>query len=180
MAKSFKPSLQPCTLHVCRASLVQLRHCGSRRDAILPFHRQDSSWIIIILSYAPDLDVFAAPLHQAGVTVFLEGQAVYHGMFHNIAAMLIFGVIFACIFYAFEIRFLDALFFSLMGFGAHLFEDALISPLGYAFLWPFSHQSMGLGWLMAASNEETYRADFFHIANTEVLTIGIVLLLAAI
>jgi hypothetical protein len=143
---------------------------------------RDSSWIIILMSYIPDLDFIATILHRFGITIFLEGNAVYHGTFHNISAMFFLGVVLACVFYACGIRFFDALFFSLIGFGAHLFEDALVYPAGYMFLWPFSHRDLGLGWLTVAFNEESYNANanFFHIANTEVLLIGLAFLLIAI
>jgi hypothetical protein len=143
---------------------------------------RDSSWIIIFMSFIPDLDFIATILRNFGVTVFFEGNAVYHGMFHTVAALVIMGVIFACIFNTFGVRFFDALFFSSIGYGAHLFEDALVYPRGYAFLWPLSHHYMGLGWLTPAFNEESYNAsaDFFHIANTEVLLIGVGLLMIVI
>jgi hypothetical protein len=143
------------------------------------FTGRDSSWIIILLSFAPDIDFFATILHRFRITVFFEGNAAYHGMFHNIGAMFIFGIIFALVLYAFEVRFFDALFFSLIGFGAHLVEDALVYSEGYAFLWPLSHQTLGLGWITSAASEESYRANFFHIANTDVLFIGVVFLLIA-
>jgi hypothetical protein len=146
------------------------------------FTGRDSSWIIILMTYIPDLDFIATILRRFRITIFFEGSPVYHGMFHNIAAMVIFGVIFAFIFYAAGTRFFDALFFSVVGFGAHLFEDALVYPAGYAFLWPLSRTDLGLGWLTVAFNEESYNvnANFFHIANTEVLLIGLTFLLTAI
>jgi hypothetical protein len=144
------------------------------------FTGRDSSWIIIIMSFTPDIDFIATILHRFRITVFLDGQAVYHGMFHNIGAMIIFGIIFACIFYSLGVRFFDALFFSVIGFGAHLFEDALVFPSGYAYLWPLSKGYLGLGWLTSSFSEENYKADFFHIANTEVLLIGLLLLLIAV
>jgi hypothetical protein len=39
---------------------------------------------------------------------------------------------------------------------------------------------MGLAWLPVGGSEESYTANFFHIANTEVLFIGIAFLLIAI
>ena len=39
---------------------------------------------------------------------------------------------------------------------------------------------LGLGWLSAAGSEELYHADFFHIANTRVVFIGLALLLFAV
>ena len=35
--------------------------------------------------------------------------------------------------------------FAAIGFGAHLFEDALVSREGYAFFWPLVPQRSGIG-----------------------------------
>ena len=74
----------------------------------------------------------------------------------------------------------DALFFSLLGFGAHLFEDALVFKVGYPYLWPFSSQKLGIGLIPTIVSEETYIRDFLGIANTDVLIIGVVFFLLAI
>jgi len=142
---------------------------------------RDESWIIILVSYAPDLDKIADPiLDRIGFTVLFEGHTIHHGTFHNIAAMVIFGVIMAFLLSPLGIRYLDAFLFSVIGFGAHLFEDALVYPADYTYFWPFSHAKTGLGWLPFTGTEESYNADFFHIANTEVLLIGLIFLLIAV
>jgi hypothetical protein len=147
----------------------------------LRFTKRDPSWIIILVTYLPDLDKIAERiLNTAGFTVLFEGHAIQHGTFHNIAAMLIFAVIVAFLLYPFGVRYFDAMLFSIIGFGAHLFEDALVYPANYMYLWPFSHDKMGLGWLPISWSEESYNANFFHIANTEVLFIGLALLLVAV
>jgi len=152
------------------AGMLFFRFCG-----------RDSSWIIIVITYLPDLDKIAGRvLRYLGFTVLFEGHAIQHGTFHTIAAMLVFGIIIAFLLHAFGIRFFDAFFFTVIGFGAHLFEDALVYPADYSYLWPLSHQKMGLAWLPTGISEETYTANFFHIANAEVLMIGIVLLTGAI
>ncbi|HUH79077.1 MAG TPA: metal-dependent hydrolase [Methanoregula sp.] len=144
------------------------------------FTGRDSSWIIILVSYAPDLDKIAEGiLHHLRFAAF-SGHGAPTGIFHNVAAMVIFAVIVAFLLRPFGIRYLDSFLFALIGFGAHLFEDALVYPAGYAYLWPFSAGKMGLGWLPVGGYEESYNANFFHIANAEVLLIGLVLLLIAI
>ena len=80
----------------------------------------------------------------------------------------------------FGIKFVDGLVFSILGFGAHLFEDALVWAQLYKFLWPVSSKVFGLGLLPNMINEENYIRDFFGIANLEVVIIGLVLLLIAI
>jgi hypothetical protein len=48
------------------------------------------------------------------------------------------------------------------------------------YLWPFTSEKLGLGWLPWVLSEESYNGNFFRIANTEVLLIGLVILAAAI
>jgi membrane-bound metal-dependent hydrolase YbcI (DUF457 family) len=141
---------------------------------------RDSSWIIIICALAPDLDELANPvLRRFGIRLLLDGSSIQHGTFHNIGFMVIFGVVVAFLLHPTGIKFFDSLFFSMIGFGAHLFEDALVYKSGYMFLWPFSSQILGIGLLPNALNEENYVKDFFGIANTEVLIIGVLLFLVA-
>ena len=144
------------------------------------FTGRDTSWIIILVSYAPDLDKVAeAVLHHLRIGAF-SGHNVPNGIFHNIAAMVVFGVIVAFLLHPLGIRYFDAFLFTVIGFGAHLFEDALVYPAGYAYFWPFSGEKTGLGWLPVGGSEEIYNANFFHIANAEVLFIGLCIFLVAI
>jgi len=142
---------------------------------------RDSSWIIILCAWIPDIDLIAnRVLTSFGFTVLFEGHRITHGVFHNIAVMILFGVFVAFLLNPFGIRFFDGFFFAVIGFGAHLFEDALVYDPGYAFLWPISKKILGLGLLPGMLNEENYQSNFFHIANTEVLIIGMALLLVAV
>jgi hypothetical protein len=145
------------------------------------FSGRDNSWIIILMSWAPDFDGLATNFRYSARGSIFEDVPIFHGTFHNIAFMVLFGIIVALLlWYIFPILFSDALIFTLTGIGAHLFEDALVYPVGYAYLWPFSSADRGLGWLNTSGTEEAYNASFFHVANTEVLFAGIVLLLLAI
>jgi hypothetical protein len=145
------------------------------------FTGRDTSWIIILVSYVPDLDKIADRiLNGIGFTVLFEGHTIHHGTFHNIAAMVMFAVIVAFLLHPFGIRFFDSFIFTIIGFGAHLIEDALVYASDYMYLWPLSREKLGLGWLPMNGMEENYEANFFHIANSEVLFIGIVFLLVAI
>jgi len=142
---------------------------------------RDPSWIIIICSWAPDIDIIMdRVLSSFGFTLLFEGHRIVHGDFHNIAVMVIFGILMAFFLYPLGIKFFDGLFFSIIGFGAHLFEDALVWAHLYRFFWPLSSKAIGLGLLPTMINEEHYIRDFFGIANFEVLIIGLVLLLIAI
>ena len=147
----------------------------------LHYTGRDHSWIIILCAWAPDIDLIANPiLHSLGFTLLYEGHKISHGDFHNIAIMVIFGIFMAFLLYPLGINFFDSFFYSVIGFGAHLFEDALVYRVGYRFLWPFSSKVMGLGLLTAIQSEEYYIRDFFGIANTGVLIIGLIVLGAAI
>lgn len=125
---------------------------------------RDSSWIVILCAWAPDLDLF-----------------LLHGAFHNIAFMIIFGMFMAFLLKSFGIKFLDAFFFSVIGFGMHLFEDAMVFDVAYPFLWPFSTINKGLELFPdAISSSGRYIANFLRIANTEILIVGLLFLLLAI
>ena len=125
---------------------------------------RDSSWIIVLCAWAPDLDLF-----------------LHHGAFHNITIMIIFGVILALILKSFGIKFFDAFFFSVIGFGAHLLEDAMVYDVAYPFLWPFSTNNHGLELFPEViSSRGKYIASFFGIANTEILIGGLLFLVLAI
>jgi hypothetical protein len=142
---------------------------------------RDSSWIIILCAWIPDIDLIAnGVLNRVGFTLLFEGHRITHGVFHNIAIMVIFGILMAFLLHPFGIRFFDAFFFAVVGFGAHLFEDALVYKEGYPFLWPLSSKILGLGLLPNILTEENYVRNFYGIANTEVLIIGVVVLLVAI
>ena len=142
---------------------------------------RDSSWIIILCALAPDIHMIAnRVLTRFGFTLLFEGHKITHGVFHNIAMMVIFGILLAFLLNPFGIRFFDALFFAVIGFGAHLFEDALVYKAGYPYLWPFYSKDLGFGLLPNILTEENYFRDFFGIANTYVLIVGLVVLLVAI
>jgi hypothetical protein len=142
---------------------------------------RDNSWIIILVSYAPDLDKISdAILNSIGFTVLFEGHTIHHGTFHTIAAIILFGVILAFLFHPFGIQFFDTFFFTIIGVSAHLFEDALVYSANYMYLWPFSREKLGLGWLPVTGSEESYNANVLHMANAEVLLIGLLVLILAI
>jgi hypothetical protein len=147
----------------------------------LKYTGRDNSWIIILVAFAPDIDFIANQiLTQFGFTLLFEGHTLYHGVFHNVAMMVIFGILMAFFLHPFGIKFFDGLFFSIIGFGAHLLGDALVYDPGYKFLWPFSSKVLGLALLPNVMSEGYYYRDFFAIADTDVMLIGMVILLAAI
>ncbi len=139
---------------------------------------RDTSWIIILIAFAPDIDMFANRLlNKVGFTVIFEGQLITHGAFHTIVFMVIFAVIMAFLLHPFGIRFFDSFVYTIIGIGAHFFEDALISDSAYKYFWPISSQNKGLGWLPVGG---TYQLDLFGVANVQVLIFGLAVLLTAV
>jgi LexA-binding, inner membrane-associated putative hydrolase len=125
---------------------------------------RDPSWIIILFALVPDLDYVTR----------------HHGTFHTVVFMVISSIAVAFLFRLIGLKFLDSLLFSLLGFGAHLVEDALVYDPGWKIFRPFSSQEVGFGLLPRIITGERYTDDFFSLANSEVLIIGVLLLLAAI
>ena len=145
------------------------------------FNGRDHSWIIIVCAWAPDIDLISNTiLNRFGFTLLYEGQPISHGVFHNLVIMIIFSVLVAFLLHPFGIKFFDSLFFSVIGFSAHLVEDALVFKAAYMYLWPVSSEKLGWGLLPNMASEDVYLSNFFGIANAEVLLIGVLFLLAAI
>jgi len=91
------------------------------------FAGRDHSWIIIVCAWAPDIDLISNTiLKRFGFTLLYEGQPISHGVFHNLVIMIIFSVLVAFLLHPLGIKFFDSLFFSVIGFSAHLVEDALV------------------------------------------------------
>lgn len=152
------------------AGMLSLRYAG-----------RDSSWIVILVSYAPDLDkVLDAVLNFIGFTVLFEGHTIHHGTFHTVAALVVFAIAMAFLLSPIGIRFFDAFIFTVVGFGAHLFEDALVYPANYMYLWPLSREKIGLAWLPVTSLDGSYYTNILHLANAEVLFIGSLLFITAV
>jgi hypothetical protein len=123
---------------------------------------RDSSWIIILCVWAPDI---VLPIHD---------------MFHNVAFLVVFTVLLTFLLHKSGMMLFDAFFFSFIGYGVHVFEDALVFKAGYPFLWPLVQEDVGLGLFPGAVSSGNYIGDFFGIANTQVLLTGLAFLMLAI
>jgi len=131
---------------------------------------RDLTWVIIASSYAPDADMLAGSvLKHLGITLLVNGSTISHGDFHNIAVLLIYAGGAALLLHPLGFRLADSFLFAGAGFAAHLLEDALVASPAYAFLWPLSSQSFGLGLF-------SYDPNFYYIADWEVLLVGVVFL----
>jgi hypothetical protein len=99
--------------------------------------------------------------------VLINGIAIKHGDFHNIAVLLLFAVSVALLLQTVGIRLIDSFIFAGIGFGAHLFEDALVFDPGYSFFWPILAQKFGIGIVK-------YHQNWYGIADKEVLIISLI------
>lgn len=141
------------------------------------YRKKECLYIIIGSAYAPDIDIIADQiLKKIGIIVLVYGEPIKHGDFHNILVMILYAVSIALILNTINIKMKDSFILACIGFGAHLFEDALVFNPGYRFFWPISDKIYGIG-LIANYNGHT---DFYGIANTEVLMIGIILVILSI
>ena len=98
---------------------------------------RDPSWIIIASAYAPDFDIVAGELFKKlDMNILINGAPIRHGDFHNIAFLLLFATAAALVLRLAGMRFGDSFLFAGVGFGAYMFEDALVFKAGYRFQWP--------------------------------------------
>jgi len=139
---------------------------------------REYSWIIILSAYAPDIDVIAnGLLKKAGITLLIYGSPISHGDFHTLAVLVIYAVGVSFLLHPLGFRYVDSLVFAAVGFGAHLIEDALVYSQGYRFLWPLAARKIGSGIIVGS---ERYKADYYGIADAEVLKYGLIFLAVAV
>lgn len=134
---------------------------------------RDYSWIIIASAYAPDMDMISnSILDRFGI---MRESMISHGDFHNLTVLIIFAFLVSALLQVKRYNFIETFIFAGSGFGAHMFEDALVYNPGYAFLSPLSDRIVGIGII-------NYYPDLYHLADSRVLLSGIiaVLLLAFI
>jgi membrane-bound metal-dependent hydrolase YbcI (DUF457 family) len=142
------------------------------------YRKKECIYIIIGSAYVPDIDYIADKiLKKIGITVLVYGQHIKHGDFHNILILLIYAILIALILNTINIKMKDSFILASIGFGAHLLEDALVFSIGYRFFWPISDKIYGIGILGYDYNSNK---DLFGIANSEVLAIGITLVILSL
>jgi membrane-bound metal-dependent hydrolase YbcI (DUF457 family) len=135
------------------------------------YYGRDPSWIIIAVAFVPDIDLAIESIDE--LTRIVIPVANHHGDLHNILFLVFFSLLFAWVLHNFGIRFSDGLICSAVGITAHFIEDALIANPAYAFLWPITTQKFGIGIMKETPN-------FFGIANSTVLIVGIILFAGAV
>ncbi len=92
---------------------------------------KELSWLIVLSAYAPDFDIIADRVFNTiGINILVYGARIHHGDFHNIGILLLYALSLAFLFKPLGFRFRDS--FAGIGFGAHLFEDAMVSARLFA------------------------------------------------
>jgi membrane-bound metal-dependent hydrolase YbcI (DUF457 family) len=136
----------------------------------LYFTGRDPSWIIILMTIAPDSDwLVGHTMYAIGLrTPFI----LNHGDFHNIMGLIIFSICAALILYKCGgIIFSDAFICSVIGYLCHFVEDFIVYPPAYAYLYPFNKTMYGINFIPETGN--------LLVAGTEVLSVGILVFVIA-
>jgi len=142
------------------------------------FTGRDHSWVIIASAYAPDIDVVGSVglslLFGISLPYAIQATFPLHSLLHTLAALIVYAAIIAILLRPYKIPILEGACYGAIGYGSHLLEDVLVYTTGYPVLWPISSRDIGFGIF------GPYHRDFFGIANTYVLLIGIALVLTAL
>jgi len=142
------------------AGMIFLRYTG-----------RDPSWIIILMTIAPDSDyVVNIIMRWLG---FSYPVIINHGDFHNFVGLTVFSLVAALILSKAGLKFSDVLVCSMIGYVAHFVEDFIVYPPAYSYLYPFSFRSYGINLIPETAN-------LWGVAGTEVLGIGIIVFCIAV
>jgi LexA-binding, inner membrane-associated putative hydrolase len=131
--------------------------------------------ILVVSSCIPDIDgIFSLILSPPQFTDGIIPHMAFHlRYFHTAGFLAMYAVVVAgLLFYFYRLDVRLTAFLAGTGFGAHLFEDALVYNPASAVFWPVSSEEYGIGIFSSTR-------DFLHIANGEVLFFGILLLALA-
>ena len=131
--------------------------------------------IIVVSSCIPDIDgIFSLILSPPQFTDGIIPHMAFHlRYFHTAGFLAMYAVVVAgLLFYFYRLDVRLTAFLAGTGFGAHLFEDALVYNPASAVFWPVSPHEYGIGIFSSTR-------DFLSVANGEVLFFGILLLALA-
>jgi len=140
---------------------------------------RDAGWctlIVVVSGCIPDIDgIFDIIRNPPEFTTGLIPHMAEHSRyFHTLGALFMYALFAGIVLARWQgLKFSECAFFGGAGFAMHLLEDAIVYNPSSAVFWPLSPQEVGIGLLPNAR-------DFFSVANTEVLAIGMVLLMLAI
>jgi len=131
--------------------------------------------IIVVSSCIPDIDgIFSLILSPPWFTDGIIPHMAFHlRYFHTTGFLVLYAIMVAgLLFYFYRLDVRLTAFLAGTGFGAHIFEDALVYNPASAVFWPISSEEYGIGIFSSTR-------DFLNIANGEVLFFGILLLALA-
>ncbi len=172
--ETFVPTLIQCILSMS-ASISLLQFLST-----LLADQKNAGWytvVIVVSGCMPDIDgIFSViqcpPVFSGGI---IPSMAFHLRYFHSIGILFVYAVVVAGLLtYYYRLEFRTIALFAGIGFGAHLLEDALVYNPASAVFWPLSSQEVGIGIF------PSYSRDFFSIANGEVFSIGIILLVLVV
>ncbi len=140
---------------------------------------RDAGWCTLIVvgsGCIPDIDgifdiIRNPPEFTSGLIPHMAEHSRY---FHTLGALLVYALFAGIVLARWQgLKFSECAFFGGAGFAMHLLEDAIVYNPSSAVFWPLSPQEVGIGLL-------PHSRDFFSIANTEVLLVGMALLMGAV
>ncbi len=138
------------------------------------YRKKECIYIIVGSAYAPDIDFLTGKISKY-FDMVANLQYAQHGNFHNMPVVIIYAVLLMLFLKNINIRMKDSFILANIGFGLHLLEDAIVYNPGYRFFWPISDKIYGIGLL-----DYNGHRDLYGFANTDVLIIGIVLVILSI
>jgi len=147
--------------------------------AVMLLKPKEAGWgilIIVVSGCIPDIDgIFDIIRHPPEFASGLIPHMVEHSRyFHTLGALLVYAIFAGIVLSRWQgLKFSECAFFGGAGFSAHLLEDMLVYNPSSAVFWPLSPQEVGIGLLPNSR-------DFFSVANTEVLMVGMAFLMLVV
>jgi len=133
---------------------------------------RDPSWVILVMTVVPDLDFVVNRIMR-----FFHLSSPFilnHGDFHNIISLIFFSLVASLILHKYsKMHFGDALLCAMIGFSCHLIEDFVVYTDWYGYFYPWTLREYGVAILPETRN-------FYGIADTKILSLGIILVCIAI
>lgn len=147
--------------------------------AVMLLKPREAGWcmlIVVVSGCIPDIDgIFDIIRNPPEFTSGLIPHMVEHSRyFHTMGALLVYAIFAGIVLARWQgLKFSECAFFGGAGFAVHLLEDALVYNPSSAVFWPLSPLEVGIGLLPNSR-------DFFSLANTEVLAVGMVFLMVTV
>jgi len=138
-----------------------------------PINR-NPTWIVLFAVLLPDTDFFFQTV-MTELFPYKTFTYLIHGGFHNVLMLVLFSFSIGWLIWkTTKIAFKDATVCVMIGFIAHLLEDALVNGVVYYFYRPFSEQGWYQGFIIHPSNDVVFANNV--IASTNIIIIGLFLI----